>query len=348
MTREVVGTEAFGPASSTLVPLFDLGELVHGPAPTTQPPPEPMLERVRRFRPPSRRAMAVLVMAVVVAVAAGWHVGTGHAQSEQAALTRAHPPALAWLTFLGGSNDQAPSSPHTVLDLNIMNLGGTDLRVSGIASHTDSGTATARLRPNDTVVAAPGETAHRIIDLSGSCATSYTGASMQVDVVLGRPGGVRTTGQVTAIDDGSIGVPYGEILNVFCQQTAPVEGGLSGVYVQQTSSATSARLVLTNRSGHDKQVNITVGEHDGFGLVAFPWAPFVLGPGRSQSVLLRVGVGSCQDVDRLSNWADGVSLRVTSRIQTGADAADDTGPAQMGLRDILLAPAGAAVQKACG
>jgi hypothetical protein len=348
VTREVVGTEAVGPPAPTPAPVFDLGELVHGPAPRSRPPAEPIGLRMRRVRPPSPRVVAVVLVAGLLALAAGWHLGTGRARSEQAALTQAHPPALAWLTFLGGSDAQPTPTPHTVLDLNIMNLGQTDLRVTSITSHTEVGTATARLRPNATVVAAPGETAHRIIDLDGSCATTYAGASLDVNVAIGRAGGPITPARVTAVDDSSIGVPYAAILNLFCQDSAPVEGGLGGIFVQQTSSATSARLVLTNRSGHDKQIDITTGEEDGFDLVAFPRAPFVLGPGRSQSVLLRIGVSSCKDVGRLSNWADAVSLRITSRIQTGADAADDTGPSQLGLRDVLLAPGGAAVQKACG
>ncbi len=81
-------------------------------------------------------------------VAAGWHLGAERAESRQAALTQAHPPALAWLTFMGSTNDDVSGQPHIVLDLNVMNLGATELRVASVVSRTSKGAASAALRPN--------------------------------------------------------------------------------------------------------------------------------------------------------------------------------------------------------
>ena len=348
MTREVVGAWPPETTGEPLVIVFDLGELAHDAPGVRADPPAPMADRMRRLhRPPVKAAIAIMV-ALTLATAAGWHVGTGRAESRQAALIQAHPPALAWLTFMGSSNDVASGLPHIVLDLNVMNLGPTELRVTSVLSTTVKGTATADLRPNSTVVAAPGETAHRIVDVGGQCGTAYSGARLRVDLQLGRSPYDRTTAQVNTVDDGSVGVPYGDVLQALCAPSSPVvtAGGLDGVYVQQTSHAEGAVLVVTNHATAPREVGFAIAERDGFALRTSPRRLPVLGSGRSYSILVTFTVTDCRDVGRLTNYADGVTLQVRpTDLSARARAAND--PAELSLRDVVLAPLGAAVQKAC-
>jgi len=298
-----------------------------------------------------RKVLVSLGALVAVAAVAGWHVGTGQAESRQTALTRAHPPALAWLTFLSDeSNEVSDGGPHVVLDLNIMNLGSTDLWVSSVLSHTATGTADVRLRPNPTVGATPGETAHRVVDVRGDCTTAYTGASLQIDLLIAQSDGVdRTSAQINTVDDGSIGIPFADVLGLLCQNAGQplADGGLDGIYVQQTSSAHGAVLVITNHSSSLRTVRFNTAETDGFRLHSEPRGIQVLGAGRSVSVLLTFSVSNCHDVGRLTNYADGVTLQVRRGGQdiTTITSMDPT--AQLGLRDSLLAPLGAAVAKHC-
>ena len=345
MTREVAGSQPDLGAAAPGVLVFDLGEL--RPAGVSSPPVgrEPLVSQLKRFRPPPRRTALAVVVIACLAAAAGWQVGAGRTESRQAAQTQAHPPALAWLTFLASSASGEPGRPHTVLDLNIINLGSSDLRVTGVVSRTAAGTAQVQLRPNPTVVAAPGETAHRILDVRSSCTTPFVDASLQVDLRFGGEGERSTPAHILAAYDGSVGIPYPDILRVLCStsdRSSP--GGLSGVYVQQTSSAGRATLVLTNRSAYPREVQLRSLEAGSFAVVTDPRTPLVLGPGRSTSVLLRVNVRSCAGAGRLSNWADGVSLRIQPQDGGGGDA---DGATELGLRDALLAPAGAAVQRTC-
>jgi hypothetical protein len=349
MTREVVGAEPPDTAREPMVIVFDLGELTHQSETLSAPPVEPISLRVRRFRPPSWRLGLVLVTVIALATAAGWHLGADRVESRQAALTQAHPPALAWLTFMGSTDDEASGQPHIVLDLNVMNLGSTELRVHSVISRTSRGAATATLRPNDTVVAAPGETAHRIVDVGGQCSSAYSGASLQIDLQLGAPGLDVTSAQVNTVDDGSIGVPYAEVLQTLCTKSPPVfgDGGVNGIYVQQTSHAEAAVLVLTNHATLPRHVHFATSETDGFVLHTTPRGDRVLGPGRSVSVLLTFTVSDCRDVGRLTNYAQGVTLQVKPTSEGGSAPAARAVVSELGLGESLLAPLGAAVQKAC-
>jgi hypothetical protein len=349
MTREVVGAEPPDTEREPMVIVFDLGELTHQTETAPAPPIEPISLRVRRFRPPSWRVGAALVATIALATAAGWHLGADRVESRQAALTQAHPPALAWLTFMSSSEDTVSGQPHIVLDLNVMNLGSTELRVHSVVSRTSKGAATATLRPNDTVVAAPGETAHRIVDIGGQCSSAYSGASLRIDLQLGATGFDVTSAQVNAVDDGSIGVPYAEVLQTLCTKSPPVlgDGGVNGVYVQQTSHAEAAVLVLTNRATAPRNVHFATSETDGFVLHTTPRGDRVLGPGRSVSVLLTFSVRNCRDVGRLTNYAQGVTLQVTRTGEGGSTPAVHAEVSELGLGESLLAPLGAAVQKAC-
>jgi hypothetical protein len=332
-----------------MVIVFDLGELTRGPQTLSAPPIEPISVRVRRFRPPSWRVGAALVAVIALATAAGWHVGADRVQTRQAALTQAHPPALAWLTFMGSTDDEASGQPHIVLDLNVMNLGATELRVQSVVSRTSRGAATATLRPNDTVVAAPSETAHRIVDVGGQCSSAYAGASLRIDLQLGAPGPDVTSAQVNTVDDGSIGVPYAEVLQTLCTKSAPTftDGGLNGIYVQQTSHAEGAVLVLTNHATAPRHLHFATGETDGFVLHTTPLGDRVLGSGRSMSVLLTFTVSDCRKVGRLTNYAQSVTLQVEPTGEGGSTPAVHAELAELGLGESLLAPLGAAVQKAC-
>ena len=109
--------------------------------------------------------------------------------------------------------------------------------------------------------------------------------------------------------------------------------------MQQTSSAGRATLVLTNRSSTARLVTLRSRESDSFRVVTDPGTPLRLAPGGSASLLLRVEVVHWAGAGRLSNWADGMTLVVQS-----SRAAD---PATLGLRDVLLAPAGGSVAATC-
>jgi hypothetical protein len=349
MTREVVGAEPPNMTTEPMVIVFDLGELTHGTGTTPAPPLEPVSVRVRRFWPPSWRTAAGLVAVIALASAAGWHLGADRVQSRQAALTQAHPPALAWLTFMGSTDDEASGRPHIVLDLNVMNLGSTELRVRSVVSRTSHGAATATLRPNDTVVAAPGETAHRIVDVGGQCGSAYAGASLRIDLQLGASSLDVTAAQVNTVDDGSIGVPYADVLRSLCARADPVstDGGLNGIYVQQTSHAEGAVLVLTNHATAPRHVHFATGETDGFVLHTTPSGDQVLSPGGSMSISLTFTVSNCRDVGRLTNYAQSVNLQVEPMGEGGSTPAVHAQVARLGLGESLLAPLGAAVQKTC-
>ena len=106
-----------------------------------------------------------------------------------------------------------------------------------------------------------------------------------------------------------------------------------------------AALVLTNGTPTPRRIDFTTLESDGFRLLSSPGTPLVLAAGDSTSVFLTVAVDGCGGVGRLTNWAEGVSLEVTTignRIDP--DAADNP-PDQYSLRDVILAPLGAAGQR---
>jgi hypothetical protein len=181
------------------------------------------------------------------------------------------------------------------------------------------------------------------------CASPYVKAALEVR--FSDPAGDKPNRQVVIDDsaDPSLGNSFLLALNQVCARPTAnrTENGVDGVFVEQTSSAIGAALVLTNGTPNPRQVDFTTLESDGFELLTSPGTPLVLDPGASMSVFLTIKVDSCDNVGRLTNWAEGVSMQVSSQGR-GNQGSDRTAPDSYSLRELVLAPLGAAVQRTCG
>jgi hypothetical protein len=329
---------------------FDLGELTQGPEPEPPRPPLPMRERLGRLGLLSWRAAWVAVALALVAASIGWQIGGTQARTAAAERLASKPPVLAWIIDDGPNGSSSPSDPHTILELHVANLGSRAVRVNSVVPQTDRGSARATILGPQPVTIEAGQTTSTDIEIHPDCGGTYAQAALQV-LISAPPG--RTANERLVIDDTadpSLGNSFLLALNQVCARPTAdrTENGVDGVFVEQTSSALGAALVLTNGTPNPRKVSFSTLESDGFRLQTSPGAPIVLRPGDSISVFLTIKVDGCDGVGRLSNWAEGVSMQVTSAGSGTAVQTDVEPPDQYSLRDVMLAPLGAAVQKACG
>jgi hypothetical protein len=199
------------------------------------------------------------------------------------------------------------------------------------------------------VTIAAGRTTNADVLVHPDCRGTYARAALQVNFSV--PASDKTNENVVIDDsaDPTLGDSFLLSLNRVCADPTSdtTENGVDGVFVQQTSSAEGATLVLTNGTPTPRRIDFSSLESDGFRLQASPGTPLVLAAGDSTSVFLTIAVDGCSGVGRLTNWAEGVNLQVsTVGNRIDPDAVDDP-PDQYSLREVILAPLGAAVQKAC-
>jgi hypothetical protein len=328
---------------------FDLGELSREAG--TEPLPRlPLRERLARARTTYRHVGWAIVAVALVAAAVGWQVGGTRARTAAQERLESSPPVLAWLIDDGPNSSSSPANPHTVIELHFANLGARTVRLNSVVPQTDRGRASATILSPHPVNIGAGKTTSADILVHPDCGGTYAKASLRVNFSV--PASTKPNEQVVIDDsaDPSLGNSFLLSLNQVCAHPTAdrTQNGVDGVFVQQTSSAVGAALVLTNGTPTPRRIDFTTLESDGFRLLSSPGTPLILAAGDSSSVFLTVAVDGCGGVGRLTNWAEGVSLEVTTignRIDP--DAADNP-PDQYSLRDVILAPLGAAVQKACG
>ena len=329
---------------------FDLGELTHHADLEPRPTRVPMREQLGRLRLSAAGLAAAVVAVAVVAAAIGWQVGGTTARTAAAERLESTPPVLAWVIDDGPNSSSSATNPHTVLELHFANLGSRAARINSVVPQTDRGSASAIILSPRPVTIGAGKTISADLLVHPDCGGTYAKASLQVNFSV--PAANKPNENVVIDDsaDPSLGNSFLLSLNQVCAHPTAdrTENGVDGVFVQQTSSAVGAALVLTNGTPTPRRIDLTTLESDGFRLLSSPGTPLVLAAGDSTSVFLTVAVDGCAGVGRLTNWAEGVSMEVTTvgnRIDP--DAVDDP-PDQYSLRDVILAPLGAAVQKACG
>jgi hypothetical protein len=328
---------------------FDLGELSHE-AGSEPPPREPLRERLARARRTYRHVAWAIVAVALVGAAVGWQVGGTRARTAAQERLESSPPVMVWLIDEGPNGSSSPANPHTVMELHFANLGSRPARLNSVVPQTDRGRASATILSSHPVTIGAGKTTSADILVHPDCGGTYARASLLVNFSL--PAGSKANEQVVIDDsaDSSLGNSFLVSLNQVClHPTADrTENGVDGVFVQQTSSAVGAALVLTNGTPTPRRIDFTTMESDGFRLLSSPGTPLVLAAGDSTSVFLTVAVDGCAGVGRLTNWAEGVSLNVTTVGNRLDPDAVDNPPDQYSLRDVILAPLGAAVQKSCG
>ena len=329
---------------------FDLGELSREPEPEPPPPRVPFREQLDRLGMRPMRLLWGVVAIAVVAAAIGWQVGGNRARTAAAERLESKPPVLAWLIDDGPNSTSSPANPHTVLELHFANLGSRTVRINSAAPQTDRGQASATILASRPVTIAAGQTTSVDLLVHPDCGGTYAKASLQVNFSV--PADAKPNENVIIDDsaDPSLGNSFLLSLNQVCAHPVAdrTENGVDGVFVQQTSSAVGAALVLTNGTPAPRRIEFTTLESDGFHLLSSPGTPLVLAAGDSTSVFLTIGVDGCTGVGRLSNWAEGASMQVTTIGNRIDPDAVDNPPDQYSLRDVILAPLGAAVQKACG
>jgi hypothetical protein len=326
---------------------LDLGELSHGPEADPPAPPLPLAERLSRLSATSRRVGWALAAIALVAAAVGWQVGGDRARNAAAARLQAKPPVMAWIIDDGPNNSSSPSDPHTILELHVANLGTRPIRLNTLVPNTDRGFATATFLAAAPVIVDPGRTTSTNIAVHPDCASAYVKASLIV--LFSAPAADRPNERVVIDDsaDPSLGNSFLLALNQVCARPTAdrTENGVDGVYVEQTSSAVGAALVLTNGTPNPRRIQFATLESDGFELETSPGSPLVLSAGASISVFLSIKVDGCDNVGRLTNWAEGATMEVSSP-ENGASA-DRSAPDSYSLREAVLAPLGASVERAC-
>ena len=330
MTRETLGPAGRDEGASTAPSVdFDLGEIGR-PAATPRLQREPLTDRWRRWRSVSWRTLAAVAAVACLAAAVGWQIGGGRERAQVAAQARARPPVLAWALYDGPDPSSTARSPRGLLQVHVANLGRTEITVTSISSRVAQGNATATLLSHAAVsIPAGGNGAVEVV-MAPDCSTTYLDATLLVSLTAPTETGGSVHLDVPASTDPSIGTPYDMSLNQLCNYpTQAIAGqGLSGVFVDPTSSADRATLVLTNRARTGRKISFATVESDGFELVTDPPGTMLLAPGESESILLTIRVTSCKGVGRLSNWADGVSLQVRAQNDSLGTTADGADPAE--------------------
>jgi hypothetical protein len=326
---------------------LDLGELSHEPEGETPAPPLPLAERLSRLSATSRRVGWALAAIALVAAAVGWQVGGDRARNAAAARLQSTPPVMAWIIDDGPNDSSSPADPHTILELHVANLGTRPIRLNTLVPNTDRGFATATFLAAGPVIVDPGRTTSTNIAVHPDCASAYVKASLAV--LFSAPAAGRPNERVVIDDsaDPSLGNSFLLALNQVCARPTAdrTENGVDGVFVEQTSSAVGAALVLTNGTPNPRRIQFATLESDGFELETSPGSPLVLSAGASISVFLSIKVDGCDNVARLTNWAEGATMEVSSP-ESGASA-DRSAPDSYSLREVVLAPLGAAVERAC-
>ncbi len=326
---------------------FDLGELSQEPEAEPAAPPLPLAERLGRLSETSRRVGWALAAIALVAAAVGWQVGGDRARGAAAARLAATPPVMAWVIDDGPNASSSPADPHTILELHVANLGPNPIRLNTLVPRTDRGFATATFLASDPVLVGPGRTTSTDVAVHPDCASAYAKASLEV--LFSSPAADHPNQRVVIDDsaDPSLGNSFLLALNQVCARPNAdrTENGVDGVFVEQTSSAVGAALVLTNGTPNPRRIQFATLESDGFELVTSPGSPLVLAAGASISVFLTIRVDGCDSVGRLTNWAEGASMQVSSPESDASS--DQTAPDSYSLREVVLAPLGAAVEKAC-
>jgi hypothetical protein len=327
---------------------LDLGELSREPELEPPPPRLPLRERFTNLGVTSWRIVWSLVAIALVAASIGWQVGGSRARTAAAERLENRPPVMAWVIDDGPNSSSSPANPHTILELHVANLGSRTVRLNTLVPQTDRGFATAQFLARQPVTIGPGQTTSTDIEVHPDCAAAYVKAALEVQ--FSDPAADQPNRRVVIDDsaDPSLGNSFLLALNQVCARPTAnrTENGVDGVFVEQTSSAVGAALVLTNGTPNPRKVDFATLEADGFELLTSPGSPIVLGPGASMSVFLSIKVDSCANVGRLTNWAEGVSMQVTSQ-GNGSAISDRSGPDSYSLREVVLAPLGAAVERSC-
>jgi hypothetical protein len=349
MSREVAGSEPDDAARPAPIVDIDLGEIGHAPPPD-EPGPHPRLRLIERFaqvRALHRQTLAAIGLVALLAAAVGWQVGGTRERAAVAARNKAKPPVLAWLVYDGPDLSSTPQRATAHMELFVANLGQQPITLRSISSTGSGDAVRAGLATDEPLTISPGGNGHTSVVVREDCTATYTSATLHLAVTS--PGTGSTRMDVPTSSDGTIGTPYLMALNQLCiTPRSGEQGGVDGVFVDSTSAVQGAVLVLTNNTDGRRQVSFATLESDGFRIEASPAAPLTLAPGAGASVLLTFKVTSCKSIGRISNFASGVSMQVRSPDEDLGNTAALDPPAEMGLRDLVLAPLGAAVQKACG
>jgi hypothetical protein len=357
MTREVLGTDLTQPddGSPPLVDI-DLGELAHELGPDDREPRVPLAERVtalvQRWRRLGWRAAVGVALVAICAAAVGWQVSADRNRATAATHPAAKPMVLAWLSYNGPDPDSRPGQPNASLEVHLANFGTTTLQLSSVSSTVDSGAVTARLLPGQPVQIIAGQTTTTVIQIHTTCVSNYGKASLDLGVTpLAQTGVSPQETEIQPVSDSQLGASYEAILNELCQDAVgggSAAGGLDGVYFEQESDSTGSSIILTNRASTNRRVTFSAANSDGFRLQANPSTTLVLQPGENTSVRLVVKVVNCRSIGRLSNWAQTANLSVAGGDSSFEGVGSEAGPAEVGISNAVLAPAGGAVQKACG
>ena len=258
---------------------FDLGELSREPELEPPPPRLPLRERLtnlglpswrigwrRRDRAGGRRDR----------LAGGWQPGA-HRRLRTAGEP---PPVMAWVIDDGPNSSSSPADPHTILELHVANLGARPVRLNTLVPQTDRGFATAQFLARSR---SRSGRARRRAPTSRCIRTARPYVKASLEVQFSVPAADRPNRRVVIDDsaDPSLGNSFLLALNQVCARPTAnrTENGVDGVFVEQTSSAVGAALVLTNGTPNPRKIDFATLESDGFRLLTSPGTPIVLAAG---------------------------------------------------------------------
>lgn len=331
---------------------FDLGELRRA---ATQPPPmprEPLSVRLASWRAHRTRWWRAALVALVVAVVAGfagWHVGGDRARSETERWISANPGLVGWIVDNGPDLASSPRDPREDVELHLLNVGRDPVIIQSMSATSDGAPVDVNTSSYQPVQVPTGGTTIAAAVLRTACTTEYSEASLVVRLSRTDPQGDTHATVLTVGAEATLGQSVSEVLNGLCAN--PTRGqdepGVDGVTVDQTSGVSGATVTLTNTSEQPRQAEITSDESPAFELVSSRPGPQLIRPGQSLDFRLQLRVLRCTAIVGLQDWASTISLQVGRPGDSLVAAAGSGVLSSYPLPDVVLVPGGAAIQRAC-
>lgn len=328
---------------------LDLGELLHGTAPTPHPGPVTSVNRLRLKASGPRRTLVAVAVVGLLSAAVGWQVGAHRADSRSSSAA-AHPAVLSWLEDDGPNLRSTSQDPSEDLELHVTNLGADPVRVLSVAAHTPRNPVDLHLTVVPQAQVATGRTTEVVMVAHAACRSTYPSASLTLRLLVTGADRSERSADVPVVEGGGVGMAFRDVLNRLCLHPIPdaASGGVDGVYVQSTFTAEQATLILENRAPEARSITLSAEPSRVFDLTPNPRGPIVLPPGQSQSVTVRVRVTSCHELYTLGAWADSAQVEVRRVGRPAPATGDGSDPTTYSLKGLLLATLGATVERSCG